>query len=47
MPSLLRFLFITGILAGLVFGGMLALANLVEPVPREMVQVVSPSKFAK
>ena len=47
MPSLLRILFTIGILAGLAFGGMLALATLVEPQPREMTQTVSPSKFAK
>jgi hypothetical protein len=36
MPSIIRFLVIIGILAGLVYGGMFALATFVEPTPREM-----------
>lgn len=36
MPSLFRFLFVVGILAGLAYGGMFALATLVEPEQREM-----------
>ena len=36
MPSLFRFLFVIGILAGLAYGGMFALAMLVEPETREM-----------
>jgi len=36
MPSLFRFLFVIALLAGIVYGGMLALTILVEPNPREM-----------
>lgn len=36
MPSLFRFLILIGILAGIGYGTMLALAFLVEPTPREM-----------
>ncbi len=43
MPSLFRFLIIIGIIGGLVYGGMLALAWTVEPNPREMT-IKIPSK---
>ncbi|MEM7213910.1 MAG: histidine kinase [Pseudomonadota bacterium] len=36
MPSLLRLLFILGVIAGLFYGSMLALVVFVEPTPREM-----------
>ena len=36
MPSLIRLLVVVGVLAGLVYGGMVALVVLVEPKPREM-----------
>ena len=36
MPSLFRLLFTLALLAGLVYGGMLALTLFVEPSPREM-----------
>lgn len=36
MPSLFRFLAVAGLLAGLGYGLIYALANLVEPTPREM-----------
>lgn len=40
MPSLFRFLIVLGVLAGLAYAGMWALATFVEPTPREMeVQV--------
>ncbi|MGO8737456.1 histidine kinase [Rhodoblastus sp.] len=38
MPSLLRFLFVIGLLAGVAFVGMAALVAFVEPQPREMSQ---------
>lgn len=47
LPSLLRFLTIVAILAGLVYGGMLALVAFVEPEQREMIQTIPPSKFSK
>jgi hypothetical protein len=36
MPSLIRLLVVLGILAAIVYGGMLALVISVEPTPREM-----------
>ena len=40
MPSLIRFLVIAAALAGLVYGGMIALVSTVKVQPREMTQVV-------
>jgi hypothetical protein len=45
VPSLIRFLVVLGVLAGLVFGGMLALTTFVEPEPREMVQTLPANKL--
>ena len=36
MPSLIRFLVFCAVLAALVYGGMFALATMVEPQEREM-----------
>ena len=36
MPSLIRFLVFCGVLAGLVYGAMVALVVFVEPNPREI-----------
>lgn len=36
MPSLIRFLVLIGVLAGIGYGSMVALAVLVDPTPREM-----------
>jgi hypothetical protein len=47
MPSLFRFLVIVGILAGLGYGAMLALATLIEPQQREMTVTVPQDRFAK
>jgi uncharacterized membrane protein YdfJ with MMPL/SSD domain len=47
LPSLLRFLVIVGILAALVYGGMIALVTFVEPQPREMTQTLPASKLNK
>ena len=47
MPSLFRFLVVVGIVAGLVYGGMLALAYWVDPKPREITVSVPPEKFSK
>lgn len=43
VPSLIRFLFTLGILAGIAYGGMYALTVMVEPEKREM-RVNIPSK---
>lgn len=47
MPSLIRFLVIVAILAGLVYGGMWALVTFVEPQPREMTQTLPANKLNK
>jgi len=47
MPSLLRFLFLIGVVAGAVFVGMAALVAFVEPQPREMSQPISPAVLNK
>lgn len=43
VPSLIRFLVVIGIIGGMVYGGMLALATFVEPEQRKMI-VKIPSK---
>ncbi|MCF6320907.1 MAG: histidine kinase [Rhizobiaceae bacterium] len=45
MPSLIRFLVICGILAGLVYGAMFALATFVEPNPRDMTVKIPAKKI--
>jgi len=47
VPSLIRFLVIAGILAGLIYGGMIALVTFVEPQPREMTQTIPPARLNK
>ncbi|MGH6795227.1 MAG: histidine kinase [Methylocella sp.] len=47
MPSLIRFLLIAGILAALVYGGMIALVTFVDPQPREMSQTIPPARLNK
>ncbi|MGC2221799.1 MAG: histidine kinase [Methylocella sp.] len=47
MPSLIRFLLLAGILAGIVYGGMIALVTFVEPQPREMSQTIPPARLNK
>ena len=47
MPSLIRFLLVVAILAGLVYGGMIALVTFVEPQPREMTQSLPASRLNK
>jgi hypothetical protein len=47
LPSLFRFLLVVAILAGLVYGGMLALVGFVEPQPREMIQTLPANKLNK
>lgn len=45
VPTLFRFVAFLALLGGLVFGGMIALVTFVQPVPREMVETVPPSKL--
>jgi hypothetical protein len=47
MPSLIKFLLLAGILAGIVYGGMIALVTYVEPQPREMSQTIPPARLNK
>ena len=47
MPSLFRFLAVVAVIAGLVYGMIFALANFVNPKPREMTINVPPDKFLK
>ncbi|QBR71566.1 histidine kinase [Beijerinckiaceae bacterium] len=47
MPSLIRFFVIVGILAGIVYGCMVALVTFVEPQPREMSQSVPAARLNK
>ncbi|MGB3446498.1 MAG: histidine kinase [Xanthobacteraceae bacterium] len=47
MPSLLRFLSVVAIIAGLVYGAIFALANFVNPASREMTVTIHSDKFLK
>jgi hypothetical protein len=47
VPSLIKFLLLAGILAGIIFGGMIALVTFVEPQPREMSQTIPPARLNK
>ncbi|GGF75526.1 hypothetical protein GCM10007301_39310 [Azorhizobium oxalatiphilum] len=47
MPSLLRFLLVVAILAGLAYAGVFALATMVQPVQRETSFTVPNDRFAK
>ena len=47
MPSLFRFLTVVAVIAGIVYGAVFALANFVNPKPREMTVTIPPDKFLK
>jgi hypothetical protein len=47
MTSLLKLLITVAVLAGLIWGGMIALALFVEPEEREISVPVPPSRFEK
>jgi hypothetical protein len=47
MPSLFRFLTVVAVIAGIVYGVVFALANFVNPKPREMTVTIPPDKFLK
>jgi len=47
MPSLFRFLTVVAIIAGVAYGAVYALANFVNPKPREMTVTIPPDKFLK
>ena len=42
MPSLFRFLTVVAVIGGLIYGGIFALANFVNPKPRSMPRRKSP-----
>ena len=47
MPSLIRFLTVVAVIAGLGYGAIFALANFVHPKSREMTVTIPPDKFLK
>lgn len=47
MPSLFRFLFVVGLLAGLTVGGLYVLASFFEPEPQEVTQPVPGVKIRR
>jgi hypothetical protein len=47
VPSLFRFLIVISLLAGCVYGAMIALVTFVEPQPREMTQTIPPARLNK
>ncbi|MGA8901310.1 histidine kinase [Bradyrhizobium sp.] len=47
MPSLFRFLTVVAVIVGVVYGAIFALANFVNPKPREMTINIHPDKFLK
>ncbi len=47
MPSLIRVLIVIGIVGGLGYAAIFALATYVDPKPREMVVTVPPDRFVK
>jgi hypothetical protein len=47
MPSLFRFLTVVAIICGVVYGVVYALANFVNPRPRDIIVTIPPDKFLK
>ena len=47
MPSLFRFLTAVAVIVAVAYGAIFALANFVNPKPREMTVNVPPDKFLK
>jgi hypothetical protein len=47
MPSLIRLLVVVGLLGGAAYGAMFALANLVQPKPREMTITIPQQRLTK
>ena len=47
MPSLIRLLFVVGLLGGLAYGGVVLLAMWVEPKPREITVTIPPDRLNK
>jgi hypothetical protein len=47
MPSLFRFLMVAAVIGGMIYGVIFALANFVNPKPREMTFTIPADKFLK
>jgi hypothetical protein len=47
MPTLFRFLTVVAVIGGIGYGVIFALANFVNPKPREMTVTIHPDKFLK
>jgi hypothetical protein len=47
VPTLFRFLLVVGLLAALVYAGMIALVTFVEPEQHEIIQKVNPARLNK
>ena len=47
MPSLFRFLMVAAVIGGMIYGAIFALANFVNPKPREMTFTIPADKFLK
>jgi len=47
MPSLLRLLVVLGLLGGLAYAAMFALANFVQPKPREFMVTIPQDRLMK
>ena len=47
MPSLFRFLTVVAVIGGIVYGVIFALANFVNPKPREMTVTIPADRFLK
>ena len=47
MPSLFRFLTVVALIGGIVYGVVFALANFVNPKPREMSVTIPADRFLK
>ena len=47
MPSLFRFLMVVAVIGGIIYGTIFALANFVNPKPREMTITIPADKFLK
>jgi hypothetical protein len=47
LPSLFRFLFVLGVIAALIYGGMIALVTFVHVQPRDMTQTIQLPKPGK
>lgn len=47
MPTLFRFLAVVAVIGGLIYGGLFALANFVNPKPRDITVTIPPDKYRK